>query len=91
MVAVTEHDQQAELGRALRLLDGAIALVRRGVATRVTVVNLPLAADVLDAARARAGVQGLRVTAVGSGDGAPCTLVVEAANDRGGPLSPAPR
>ena len=42
MDVVTEPAVQNELERELRLVGSAITMVRRGVATRVTVVNLPL-------------------------------------------------
>ena len=78
MDAVTEQGLQAEIDRELRLVDSAIAMVRRGVATRVTVANLPLGTAVLEAARARASLHRLRVTPVWSTDDSPCALVVDA-------------
>ncbi len=77
MDTLTEQALQAEIDRELRLVDSAIAMVRRGVAMRVTVVNLPLGTAVLEAARARAGLHRLSVTPVWSTDDAPCALVVD--------------
>jgi hypothetical protein len=75
---LTEQALQAEIDRELRLLDSAIAMVRRGVATRVTVANLQLGTAVLESARARARVHRLRVTPVWSNDDSPGALVVDA-------------
>ena len=78
MDVVAEPAVQDELDRELRLVGSALTMVRRGVATRVTVVNLPLCASVLETAQARAQAHGLRVTALWPSAGEPCTLVVEA-------------
>lgn len=69
---------QAEMARDLQLVDAAIALIRRGAATRVTLANLRRGDDIIDGARARAGLRGLRVTVVRSADGGRCALVVDA-------------
>jgi hypothetical protein len=78
MDALTEETLHAEIDRELRLVDSAIAMVRRGVATRVTVANLPLGTEVLEAARARARRYRLSVTPVWSTDDSPCALIVDA-------------
>ena len=75
-VALEQH-LQVEIDRELRLVDAAVAMVRRGAARRVTVVNLPLGHEVLDAARARAGLYGLRVQPADDAV-SPRTLIVEA-------------
>ena len=74
---------EAEIDRELGLIDSAIALVRRGAATRVTVVNLRLGTAVLESARARARLRGVRVTPeLGLGDGMR-SLVVDLADGHG--------
>ena len=74
---------QAEIDRELGLIDSAIALVRHCAAARVTLVNLRLGAAVLDAARARAGMRGVRVTPEWDlGDGAR-SLTVDLADGHG--------
>ncbi len=78
MDALTEEALQAEIDRELRLVDSAIAMVRSGSARRVTVVNLPHGAAILEAARARAALHRLSVNPVGSTDDSPCTLAVDA-------------
>jgi len=75
---LTKLSLQAEIDRELRLVDSAVAMVRRGVATRVTVANLPLGTEVLESARARAKLHRLRVTPVWSTDDSPCALVIDA-------------
>jgi len=75
---LTEQTLQAEIDRELRLVDSAIAMVRRGAATRVTVANLPLGTAIIGAARARAGLHHLCVTPVWSTDDSPCALIVDA-------------
>jgi hypothetical protein len=74
---------RAEIDRELGLIDSAIALVRHGAAARVTVVNLRLGAAVLESARARAGLRGVRVTPEwGLGDTAR-SLVVDRVDGHG--------
>ena len=83
MDALAETAVQNEIDRELRLVDAAIALVRVGAAVRVTVANLKLGDAVLEAARARAGLHRLRVTADWTpGDGG-CALVVDRAGADG--------
>lgn len=83
MDASTENALRDEIDRELRLLDSAIALVRTGAAARVTVANLRLGSAVLDAARARAGLYRVRVTAewtpAGEAGGAGALVVDRAA------------
>jgi hypothetical protein len=77
MDSLTETAVRDEIDRELRLVDSAIALVRAGAAVRVTVANLRLGAAVVEAARARAGLHRLHVTADWTpGDGS-CALVVD--------------
>jgi len=78
MDLVAEPAVQDEFERELRLVGSAITMVQRGIAARVTVVNLPLCASVLEPARARAKAHGLHVTALSYNGGEPCILVVEA-------------
>ena len=78
MDTLTEQSLQAEIDRELRLVDSAIAMVRRGVAVRVTVANLPLGTAIIEPARARAGLHRLRVTPVWTTDDSPCALIVDA-------------
>lgn len=79
MDALDQATLHAEIDRELRLVDSAIALVRNGAARRVTVANLRLGGALLEAARARAGMHHLRVTADWSpGDGW-CALIVDRA------------
>ncbi len=78
-----DDDVRAEIDRELGLIDSAIALVRQGAAARVTVVNRRRGAAVLDAARARARLRGVRVTPEwGLGDTAR-SLVVDRADGHG--------
>ncbi len=77
MDSLTETAVRDEIDRELRLVDGAIALVRAGGAVRVTVANLRLGASILGAARARAGLHRLRVTADWTPGDEVCALVVE--------------
>ncbi len=79
MDPVTEIAVEAEIDRELRLVDMAIALVRAGAAVRVTLANLRLGAAVLEAARARAGLYRLRVTADWTPGDSCCALVVDRA------------
>jgi hypothetical protein len=88
MNTLADGTRQAELDRELLLVDSAIALVRRGVARTVTIVNLPLCTTVLELAQAKARAHKLRVTAAVSGDGSPCSLVVDCEED---PLDPPAR
>jgi hypothetical protein len=74
----TDEALRTEIDRELRLVDAAIAMVRRGAARRVTVANLPLGTLVLEAAVARANQHRLRVTPVWSTDDSPCALIVDA-------------
>lgn len=69
--------ERAEAERELRLVDAAIALVHAGAAVRVTVANLRLAPGVEQAARARAGLRGLRVTMTFGDTGEANAVVVE--------------
>ena len=78
MDALTEETLHAEIDRELRLVDSAVAMVRRGVARRVTIANLPLGTEVLEAARVRARRYRLSVTPVWSTDDSPCALIVHA-------------
>lgn len=77
MDSLTETAVRDEIDRELRLVDSAIALVRAGAASRVTVANLRLGASVLEAARARAGLHRLRVTADWTPGDEACALVVD--------------
>jgi hypothetical protein len=77
MDTLTENAVRDEIDRELRLVDAAIALVRAGAAVRVTVANLRLGASVLEAARARAGLHRLRVTADWTPGDVACALVVD--------------
>jgi len=78
MDTLTEQSLQAEIDRELRLVDSAIAMVRRGVAVRVTVANLPLGNAIIESAKARARLHRLRVTPVWTTDDSPCALIVDA-------------
>ena len=78
MDTLTEQSLQAEIDRELRLVDSAIAMVRRGVAVRVTVANLPLGTAIIESAKARARLHRLRVTPVWTTDDSPCALIVDA-------------
>ncbi len=78
MDSLTETAVRDEIDRELRLIDDAIALIRAGAAVRVTVANLRLGSSVLEAARARAGLHRLRVTADWTPGDEVCALVVEA-------------
>jgi hypothetical protein len=81
--AMRDDEVRAEIDRELGLIDSAIALVRHGAAARVTVVNLRLGAAVLESARARAGLRGVRVTPEwGLGDAAR-SLVVDRVDGHG--------
>ena len=81
MDSMTEAAVQEEIDRELRLVDSAIALVRAGAAVRVTVANLRLGASVLEAARSRASVHRLSVSADWTpGDGL-CALIVDRGAD----------
>jgi hypothetical protein len=77
MDTATENALRDEIDRELRLVDTAIVLVSTGAAVRVTVANLRLGAAVLDAARARAGLYRLRVSADWTPTGTGGALVVE--------------
>jgi hypothetical protein len=57
-----DEEVRAQIDRELGILDAAILLVRQGVTTRVTVVNLGLGAALLESARARAGLRGVRIS-----------------------------
>lgn len=78
MDTLTEELIQHEIDRELLLVDSAIALVRTGAARRVTLANLRLGGAVLEAARARAAMRRVRITAVSTSDATPPALVVEA-------------
>ena len=83
MEAVSDDAVCAEIDRELDLIDSAIALVRRGGAVRVTLVNLRLGSAVLESARARARFHRVRVTpADGLGDSIR-SLVVDRADGDG--------
>lgn len=78
MDTLAETAVRDEIDRELRLVDAAIALVRAGAAVRVTVANLRLGSSVLEAARARAGLHRLHVTADWTPGDEVCALVVDA-------------
>ncbi len=78
MDALAERSLQAEIDRELRLVDSAIAMVRRGAAARMTVANLPLGTEILESARARARLYRLCVRPIWSTDDSPCALIVDA-------------
>lgn len=72
-----DERERAETERELRLVDAAIALVHAGAAVRVTVANLRLARGVEEAARARAELRGLKVTATFGDLGEANAVVIE--------------
>ena len=85
MSALAAGALEREVDRELRVVDSAVALVKQGVANRVTVANLPLGAEVLNAARARAALHRCRITEVWTTGGAPPALVVEAGEAEAAP------
>ena len=70
---------QAEVDRELRLVDAAISMVWRRVASRVTLASLELGHAVLAAARVRAALYGLEVRVVPETGTGPIAIVVERA------------
>ncbi len=66
-----------EIDRELELVQSAARLVGAGGAVRVTLVNLPLAGEIIDAARAAAETVGARVYPLIEGDEGPHAVAIE--------------